>query len=391
MRSAELVAARTDDNQKAHEVLTSALQATLTDPGIQSRVVSSLKADAPRMLSEHRRINARFMARLHKRWGTALDLFYIVQVASEEIGADVYRAACSDELNRDERGLLEAVSGLHARACRVSFEVYELLEAGFPKGAQARARTLHELAVVACVLSKLGRMPGHEDIGRRFAAFDHVSNWKDAQEHQKYADRLGQDPLTPEEMKQIKAARDAAAQEFPGLDARLGWAGDVPGLKSRTLAELEVLAGIDHLRPYYSWASHEVHANPKGSRLNLVDGSDGQMKLTGRTNTGLADPAQSALIALHQTTSALITCPGASTPSGVLGTQVVAALLDDACQEFARISHGTASRAVSPPEDPISPLRSVGADVAAVEVLGWRTCGGSVESRERAFGRTRRI
>jgi len=343
VRSAELVAVRTDDDEKAHQVLASALQATLTDPDIQSRLVSSLKADAPRMLSEHRRLNARFMARLHKRWGTALDLFYIVQVASEEIGADAYRAACSDELNRDERGLLEAVSGLQARACRVSFEVYELLEAGFPRGAQARARTLHEIAVVAFVLSKLGGTPGHEDIGRRFAAFDHVSNWKDAQEHQKYAHRLGQEPLNPEEMKQIKAARDAAVQEFPDLDRKLGWAGDVPGLKSRTLTELEVLAGIDHLRPYYSWASHEVHANPKGSRLNIVDGSDGQVKLTGRTNIGLADPAQSALIALNQTTSALIVCPGASTPSGILGMQAVAALLEEACQEFARISREMAS------------------------------------------------
>jgi hypothetical protein len=98
-----------------------------------------------------------------------------------------------------------------------------------------------------------------------------------------------------------------------------------------------------HPRPYYSWASHEVHANPKGSRLNALDGSDGQAKLTGRTNNGLADPAQSALIALHQPTSALITCPGASNPSGVLGTHAVAGLLEEACKEFARSSRKMAS------------------------------------------------
>lgn len=342
-RSAELVAARTDDQEQIPKILASAFETTLTDEGVRDRVVSSLKADAPRMLSEHRRSAAGFAARLYERWGTALDLFYMVQVASEEIGADAYDVGCAEELNAEQRGLLEAVSGLQARACRVSSEVYELLEAGFPMGAQARARTIHELAVVAFVLSKLGQTSGHEDIGRRFAAFDQVSNWKDAQEHQRYADRLGFDPFSPEEMDQIRAARDAAVQEFPGLDRKLGWAGDIPGLKNRTLAELEVLAEIDHMRPYYSWASHEVHANPKGSRLNLLDGPDGQVKLTGRTNIGLADPAQSALIALHQTTAALLTCPGATTPSGLFGAHAVARLLEEACEEFARISREMAS------------------------------------------------
>ena len=133
-------------------------------------------------------------------------------------------------------------------------------------------------------------------------------------------------------------ARAAALREFPDLDRSYGWVGDIPEFKPRTFRGLEALAGLDHLRPYYSWASHEVHANPKGARLNVRQGPDGPVKLAGRTDGGLADPAQSALIALHQTTSALLNCPGVATLSGVMGAKAVEILLAEACAEFARIS-----------------------------------------------------
>ncbi|MFI9485370.1 DUF5677 domain-containing protein [Promicromonospora sp. NPDC052451] len=308
----------------------------LSDSHIHQRIASALKEDAPRMQFEQRRRNASFEKRLYRRWGSALDLFYCITVACEEIGEEGYRAGREADLDQDEKALLEAVSGLHARACRTALEVHELLEAGFPMGAHARSRTLHELAVVALVLSKFGSHPGFRDIGMRYLAFDHVTNWMDAQEYQKYASQLNVEPLSGEEMANIEAARDEATTLFPDMNRKLGWAGDLPGLRRRTFPELEAIAGLDHLRPYYTWASHEVHANPKGSRLNRRSGPDGVVKLAGRTNRGLADSAQGALIALHQVTSAMLTCPGVVTPSGLVGVQAVTLLLDEACRDFAR-------------------------------------------------------
>lgn len=320
------------------EVLAGAAAAeVLMDTTLRMRLLESLKADSPRMLHEQRRLNAGFEKRLYKRWGIALDLFYQVEVACEEIGEQGYRAACSTVSDTNQKALLEAVSDLHARACRTALEVHELLAAGFPMGAHARARTIHELAVVSIVLSDFGSQTGHEDIGLRYMAFDRITNWRDACEYQEHVGRLHEEPFTIEEMDKIKTARDDAVQMFPDLDTKLGWAGDLPGLKSRNLKELEVIAGLDHLRPYYSWASHEVHANPKGARLNRKDGPDGEVKLAGRINHGLADPAQTALIALHQVTRAMLTCPGVSTPSTVMGAQAVEVLLEEACTEFARI------------------------------------------------------
>jgi len=61
------------------------------------------------------------------------------------------------------------------------------------------------------------------------------------------------------------------------------------------------------------------------------------VKLAGRTNMGLADPAQTALIALQQVNGAMITSPGAGSISGVLGAQALQVLVRQACDEFVRV------------------------------------------------------
>ena len=309
----------------------------LTEDG-PPQVAAALKADGPRMLAEHRRLDRGFEKRLRQRWGSALDLYYMIAVACQEIGAEGYQEASQrNEGGEDERALLEAVSGLQARACRQSLEVLSLLEAAFPKAAHAVSRSMHEGAVVASVLTEYGSTPEHSDIGLRFLLFDHITNLMDAEEHQRYAERNNHEPFTDQEMAALRTTKAAVLERFPDLDRKMGWAGDLPGLRKRTFEELEVIAGIDHLRPYYTWASHEVHAYPKGVRLNQ-SGLDGDLwKLAGRTNAGLADPAQGALIALNQVTASMLTVPGVASPSRIVASRAAMALLDEACEEFARI------------------------------------------------------
>lgn len=309
----------------------------LTEDG-PPQVAAALKADGPRMLAERRRLDRGFEKRLRQRWGSALDLYYMIAVACQEVGAEGYQEANQcDEGGDDERALLEAVSGLQARACRQSLEVLSLLEAGFPKAAHAVSRSMHEGAVVASVLTEYGSTPEHSDIGLRFLLFDHITNLMDAEEHQRYAERINHEPFTDQEMAALRTTKAAVLERFPDLDRKMGWAGDLPGLRKRTFEELEVIAGIDHLRPYYTWASHEVHAYPKGVRLNQ-SGLDGDLwKLAGRTNAGLADPAQGALIALNQVTASMLTVPGVASPSRIVASRAAMALLDEACEEFARI------------------------------------------------------
>lgn len=301
-------------------------------------VAEALKADAPRMLADRESLDSGFGKRLRKRWGSAFDLYMMVAVANQEIGTQGYQDALR-EVDADEatHALLEAVSGLQARTCRQSLEVYALLEGGFPKGAHAISRSMHEAAVVASVLCEFGTTPGHEDLGLRFLSFDHMTNLMDAEEHQRHAERLGYEPFSDEEMAALRTTKAEVLKRFPDLDAPLGWARNLPGLKKRDFRGLEALARLDHLRPYYTWASHEVHAYPKGVRLNQ-SGLDGrQWKLAGRTNAGLADPAQSALIALNQVTASLLTLPGVPSPSRLVASRAAMILQNEACHEFVRI------------------------------------------------------
>src|SRR5260370_35431821 len=59
---------------------------------------------------------------------------------------------------------------LLVRGCQVTDEIICLLENGFADGAMARWRTLHEIAVVAAVISQHG-----EDIAERYV--DHQAVW----------------------------------------------------------------------------------------------------------------------------------------------------------------------------------------------------------------------
>ena len=77
-----------------------------------------------------------------------------------------------------------------------------------------------------------------------------------------------------------------------------GWAAEALGKENPTIADIQALAKIQHLSPYYRLASHNVHANRKGifHRMGLLEGAT--TLLAGPSNAGLADPAHSTAISL---------------------------------------------------------------------------------------------
>jgi hypothetical protein len=86
-----------------------------------------------------------------------------------------------------------------------------------------------------------------------------------------------------------------------------GWAASALKKSGPTFRDVEQDVKLDSLSPYYRFASHNVHANPKGLTVKLGLGPDrGKVLLAGPSNTGLADPAQCTALSLLQTTSALL-------------------------------------------------------------------------------------
>ena len=299
-------------------------------------VAATLRRTTPRMLRQRRRRGKRFQRVLRVYWGRPFDLYLSICVAAEEAGQRFDdRLAANAEKRQDYQ--FEALTGLYARACRTAMEIHHALAGGFPMAALARCRTLHEIAVIMMVLSKLGETEEHADLAERFLLHDAVQNWKDAKTYQKHCADLDNEPLGLDELSELEEAQQALLARFgPEYRHDYGWASGVAGSKQPTFVNLEELAKVAHLRGHYSWASHEIHADSKGWRLNVFEQGDVLYKQTGPTHFGMAEPASWALISLQQCMATLLFSTDDISPMEILGFKALQHLIDDAVETFDR-------------------------------------------------------
>ncbi len=202
-------------------------------------------------------------ARIARRWGTALDAYYMVTLGAAELGA----LAAQPRPQATFDSVSKALILLQAQACQTSFEVHALLTAGFPGGAYGRYRTLHELAVIAALMSQYGRRPGHADFADRYLGHTHINQYRQAEHRQRSGRELGWPPLPAGTMEKLKKEHDRLISRY-GRDYRedYGWAAGLiqPPL---TFARLEAKADMNYLRYLYVTGSHLIHASAHGMML----------------------------------------------------------------------------------------------------------------------------
>jgi hypothetical protein len=321
------------DRDAAIEAASKALAQTLEDsaPAVADKLVRT----SPRMLRWHRRQQRAFERRLRKHWGRALDLFFAVLVCAEEVGA-TFNTMHRPVAEEHEDLVFEAMTGLHARACRIALEVHRLLAGGFPMGALSRCRTLHELAVTMIVLAEHGRKSGHLDLAERFLLHSVVMSYQDALVYQENCQALGYEPFIPKDMEEMKRDRDELIERFgSSFKQQYGWASGIAGAQP-SFRELEKVAELAHLRSHYRWASHEIHSDAKGWALNQYDRGGISYLATGAINTDLADPGHLALISLQQCTCFLLIYGSEEvSPHDTLALMAMQTLVDRAGEAFA--------------------------------------------------------
>jgi len=199
-----------------------------------------------------------------------------------------------------------ALLGAHGRALRTASEVRQLAMAGFHAGATARWRSLHELSVLICVLSK-----ADQGVSERYLDFARIEQLRDLEHFQRHAEALNQKPFGAEEVQWIeKQATEAIERWGPEMRKDNGWAFPLfPDQKRVTFIDLESLAGLTHLRPYYRLGNNHVHSGPRASELNLSNRSPrGTPAVTvGASVFGeIAETCHGAMISVHQATAALV-------------------------------------------------------------------------------------
>jgi len=245
-----------------------------------------------------------FRKRLEDRWGKPLGQLRMLLTMVREWCQEAHKHENSLKASKKKQ-LREILIRLLVRACQVTDEIICLLENGLADGAMARWRTLHEIGVVAAVISRHG-----ESIAERYVAHQAVESRRAMDKYLGCCGPLGFRPLSAREVRKITKAYDAAIAKYgKGFGADYGWATLDLKKKKVTFATLEAEAGRAEMRSYYQMGSDNVHAGVKSMfvRLGLLDDYSGL--LAGRSNAGLMDPGQNAAHTLTQI-AALVCLPG---------------------------------------------------------------------------------
>jgi Family of unknown function (DUF5677) len=272
-------------------------------------ILQSLYADLPEALRHRRGNEEDFRERLFARWKEGLDrLEMLIMIAQESGGShiDDMNSEPSEEngTSDDDASIQEALVALHVRACRTASEVLCLLRGGFADGANARWRSLHEVAVTAMFLME---HPG--DTARRYLDHAAVERLRSAEKYQEHCHTLRYEPFTKEELAELQREADAVIQKY-GKSFRkdYGWAANALANKEPTFAQVEAALRMEHWRPFYKMACQSVHAGSQALHfcLSHPTGAD-PMLIAGATNAGLADPGHTAAISLTMASVALFT------------------------------------------------------------------------------------
>lgn len=243
-----------------------------------------------------------FTKNIIKAWGkpiSLLEMFLLIAIEAGNLFNNEYRESSAETNDY----IFETLSRLHARGCQILSEIIVLLRNGFADGAHARWRTMHEIAVIAYFISKHGN-----DTAERYLYHDAIESYKAALKYQQHCEALGYEPLSDDELVEIKYTYDSMLNRFgKGYRNQYGWASFALNKNSPNFAEIEADVGLEHMRPYYKMASHNVHANPKGVFFKLGLMPEEDILLAGPSNIGLADPGHCAAVSLLQITTVLLT------------------------------------------------------------------------------------
>ena len=325
-----------NENFDQHQI--SELESSVTDmiPGLADQIanviLARIRKDASAGLKRHRRDRKGFEKRLNERWKSPLDLLDLVIALSTEAGTEFNRKFRNEAVSSGD-AVFEALTRLHARGCQVSGEVLALLHAGFADGADARWRSLHEMAVVASLIQKHG-----QELAERYLLHETIQQYKLACEYQKYFDRLNDEPPSKENSDQLKVQRDKLIARFgEAFNGDYGWASSAIGSNRPTMSDIEQHVQLDHMRPYYRMASDNVHPNSHGAyfRLGLHSSQQKKVLLAGPSDFGLADPGHSTAISLLQITTTLL----ATEPvlDCVVTMKILAELTDEVGEAFLKV------------------------------------------------------
>lgn len=291
-------------------------------------MLEGIKEDAPDTLKGNRKSLREFKKRLRQHWRKPLRLLELLVSLAIQVG-DEFNTKYRDEAVGSSDAKFEALTRLHARACQVSSEILVLLNSGYADGAHARWRSLHEIAVVGSCIGRNG-----QELAERYLLHETVQRYKLACEYRKHQKKINVNPISAEEFDVLKTEYDELICRFgSSFESDYGWAAEVTKPKTPTISEIERRIGVDHMRPYYRWASDNVHPNSHGTYFRLgLSVYSGDALLAGPSSMGLADPGHATAVSL--TLVSIILLKTKPTLDSVVVSEILLNLTDEIGESF---------------------------------------------------------
>jgi hypothetical protein len=234
----------------------------------------------------------------------------------------------------------EALGRLHARACLLTKEILALLQRGFADGAYGRWRTLHDIVVVMRFISEKSQDTSamylsHQVIQEHKAITQYNEYYKEINKHMKFEEFL---PVDTEYVKELDEKKDLLIKHFgENFASEYGWfAATVQpsnGKYKPNFSDIEEKVGLSYMRPFYKWASNEVHAQSTAlfEKLGLLP--DMEIVLAGPSVYGISHPAQWTAIYLYMANEALLSSH--EDLSKAVSLRACKLWIEDICKEFA--------------------------------------------------------
>jgi hypothetical protein len=285
--------------------------------------LAEYKAKAPSILAELRDAAQGFEKRSFERWQPSFDHIEMMWEVARELG-EMHGQAIEANGGEDKNSVMAALAHLFPRALLVAQEVICLLRGGFPDGALARWRSLHELTVTAMYIAKHG-----ETVAVPYLLSFHFAARRAARQMNEHSERANIAGFSDDDMKEFDA-RCEGAETILGRSIDKDHLGEWPAItqKHTTFADIELDVGMDHWRPRYKWASTHTHAHhrPIDKLLGMAE-ADRQAHLVGASNSGFVDPFQMTAISLAQI--AVTYLLHAANPDRVVHSNVLLKLADE--------------------------------------------------------------
>ena len=270
---------------------------------LSTEIKASLYKYAEQELVENREQTKQFSERNYNRWKNGFDLLEKLILICIDSG-NTFKVDFFSDSEMSPNLCVSVAVRLHARSCHIANEILCLLKAGYADAAQARWRALHEVAVTQLFITKYG-----DECAQRYVDHEVIESYKGMRQHKEYEHRLQEKGPDDSEIEECKRYVDDLVSTYGKyFKGQYGWA--LPFInreKSTTFFELEKDVNLDHFRPYYKWASQNIHAGPKGllGQLGLCEAKT-DILLVGPSNSGMTDPAHSTALSLVQTTTNLL-------------------------------------------------------------------------------------